>query len=194
MTQTNKSYSAIGVIEVNFLTNSIIILDEMLKTSEVRLIACEKRLGGRMVSMIVGGDTSAVNAAVESAKQMGQVVGEENIKVAVTISNPHKEIRKLMHLIQNPNAEQKLDPNQTVKPESTQEPKKDIEPKKVESKQTVEAKQVVENENASDMKLEEKLNPSTGKELESSGNKEAEIKGATDVKKTRSRRQSKPKK
>lgn len=102
----NRTYNAIGVVEVNFFANALIVLDEMLKASEVHLVACEKTLGGRMVSIIVGGDTSAVNAAIEAALLTKQVVGEKNIKVAVTISNPHIEIRKLFNLSQKPNQSQ----------------------------------------------------------------------------------------
>ncbi|MDF2612299.1 MAG: microcompartment protein [Clostridia bacterium] len=94
--------SAIGVVEVNFYTNAVMILDEMLKTSEVQLVSCEKKLGGRLVSIIVAGDNSSVTAAVESAIGLGKILGEKNIKVAVAISNPHPEIVKLLNLIKKP--------------------------------------------------------------------------------------------
>lgn len=94
-----KKFNAIGVVEINFFTNALIVLDEMLKSSDVHLVACEKKLGGRMVTIIVAGDTSSVNAAVETAIASGESVGEKNIKVAVSISNPHPEIRKLLNLI-----------------------------------------------------------------------------------------------
>ena len=61
-----KNFSAIGVVEINFFTNALIALDEMLKASDVHLVSCEKKLGGRMVTIIVGGDTSSVNAAIEA--------------------------------------------------------------------------------------------------------------------------------
>lgn len=95
-------FNAIGVVEVSFYTSAVIILDEMLKASEVTLVSCEKTLGGRLVSIIVGGDTSSVNASVEVAEQLGKVVGEKNIKVAVSILNPHPEIIKLLNLINKP--------------------------------------------------------------------------------------------
>jgi microcompartment protein CcmL/EutN len=93
---------AIGVVEVNFYTMAVVILDEMLKTSEVTLVSCEKKLGGRLVSIIVAGDISSVNTAIETAKGLGKTLGEKNIKVAVTISNPHPEIIKLLNLIKQP--------------------------------------------------------------------------------------------
>lgn len=94
-----KKFNAIGVVEINFFTNALIVLDEMLKSSDVHLVACEKKLGGRMVTIIVAGDTSSVNAAVETAIASGDKIGSDNIKVAVSISNPHSEIRKLLNLI-----------------------------------------------------------------------------------------------
>ncbi|MDF2878371.1 MAG: microcompartment protein [Clostridia bacterium] len=93
---------AIGVVEVNFYTTAVVILDEMLKSSEVTLVSCEKKLGGRLVSMIVAGDISSVNTAIETAKGLGKTLGEKNIKVAVMISNPHPEIIKLLNLIKQP--------------------------------------------------------------------------------------------
>ena len=96
-----KNFSAIGVVEINFFTNAIIALDEMLKASDVHLVSCEKKLGGRMVTIIVGGDTSSVNAAIEAVYATGGRIGEKNIKVAVAISNPHPEIKRLLNLAED---------------------------------------------------------------------------------------------
>lgn len=95
----NVKFNTIGIVEISFYTNALIALDCMLKVADVHLIACEKKLGGRMVSIIVGGDTSAVYAAIEAVREIGSQVGEKNIKVAVAIPNPHEEIKKLLHLI-----------------------------------------------------------------------------------------------
>lgn len=103
----NTDFSAIGVVEINFFTNAMVVLDEMLKSSDVHLVSSEKKLGGRMVTIIVGGDTSSVNAAIEAALAMGDRVGEENIKVAVTISNPHPEIKRLLNALDIPQKSKK---------------------------------------------------------------------------------------
>lgn len=97
----NLKLNAIGVVEVNFFTNSVVVLDEMLKASDVELVSFHTKLGGRMVHSIVSGETSAVNAAIEAAENAKSIVGEKNIKVAVTISNPHPEIIKLLNMIKN---------------------------------------------------------------------------------------------
>ena len=96
-----KNFSAIGVVEINFFTNALIALDEMLKASDVHLVSCEKKLGGRMVTIIVGGDTSSVNAAIEAVYATGGRIGEKNIKVVVAISNPHPEIKRLLNLAED---------------------------------------------------------------------------------------------
>jgi microcompartment protein CcmL/EutN len=95
----NLKINAIGVVEVSFYTNAVTVLDEMMKASDVELVSCHKKLGGRMVHSIVAGETSAVNAAVEAANKAKSIVGEDNVKVAVTISNPHPEIIKLLNMI-----------------------------------------------------------------------------------------------
>ncbi len=91
--------NAIGVVEVNYFVNSVVVVDAMTKASDVEIVSCHKKLGGRMVHSIVAGETSSVNAAIEAANATKDIIGEENVKVAVTISNPHPEIIKLLNLI-----------------------------------------------------------------------------------------------
>lgn len=90
---------AIGVVEISFFANAVVILDAMLKSSDVELADCQKKLGGKLVQVVIKGSTSAVESAMESARNAGEIVGEKNIKVAVTISNPHPEILKLLKMI-----------------------------------------------------------------------------------------------
>ena len=59
---------SIGLLEEEGLVASIEGLDAMLKTANVRLIHTEKRLGGRLVTIIVAGSVSAVSAAVEAGE------------------------------------------------------------------------------------------------------------------------------
>ena len=118
-----KNFSAIGVVEINFFTNALIALDEMLKASDVHLVSCEKKLGGRMVTIIVGGDTSSVNAAIEAVYATGGRIGEKNIKVAVAISNPHPEIKRLLNLAEDKQDNQtqniSVEPAQSVQAEDS---------------------------------------------------------------------------
>ncbi|MEM1484477.1 BMC domain-containing protein [Oscillospiraceae bacterium PP1C4] len=89
--------AAIGVVEVSFYSNALLLLDEMLKASDVQLAGYQKTLGGRMVHLIIEGDTSSVEAAIEAANRARSVIGEKNLKVAVVISNPHSEILRLIN-------------------------------------------------------------------------------------------------
>lgn len=83
---------SIGILEVSGLVAAITGLDAMVKTADVKLIHSEKRLGGRLVTLIVKGSVSAVTAAVKAgakaAEPLGQVHGQ------AVIANPHGEIMK----------------------------------------------------------------------------------------------------
>lgn len=83
---------AIALVEVQGLVASIEALDTMLKTADVRLIHTEKRLGGRLVTLIVEGKVSAVKeasaAGCQAAAALGTVYGCE------VIARPHTELVK----------------------------------------------------------------------------------------------------
>ena len=85
---------AIGLLEVQSLVAAIEGLDTMLKTSNVRLVHIERRLGGRMVSIVVAGSVSAVKAATEAGKAAAGVVGK--VKCCEVIANPHSEVTKFL--------------------------------------------------------------------------------------------------
>lgn len=87
-----KTDFSIGILEVSGLVAAITGLDAMAKAADVKLIHSEKRLGGRLVTLIVKGSVSAVTASVEAgvkaAEPLGQVHGQ------AVIANPHGEIMK----------------------------------------------------------------------------------------------------
>ncbi len=58
---------AYGFIEITGVVAAINALDIMCKTADVELASWERKLGGRLVTLIVEGDVSAVNEAVEAA-------------------------------------------------------------------------------------------------------------------------------
>lgn len=92
---------ALGFVEVSGTVAAIETLDEMVKTAEVEFVTWEKRLGGRLVTVIVAGSVSAVAAAVESG-----VVKANGITRAVAhavIPNPHPEIIKMLQISQRKN-------------------------------------------------------------------------------------------
>ena len=58
---------SIGLIEVSGVTAAIDCLDIMCKSADVEFITWERKLGGRLVTVVVEGQVSAVTAAVENA-------------------------------------------------------------------------------------------------------------------------------
>ncbi len=82
-----------GFIEIPSVTAAMEALDTMCKTAEVEFVTWERKLGGRLVTVIVQGDVSAVTQAVESAagKAMKPCVH-------AVIPNPHEETIKMVNL------------------------------------------------------------------------------------------------
>ena len=64
----------------------------MVKAADVSLIHSEKRLGGRLVTLIVKGNVSAVKAAVEAGVKAAEPLGE--LHGQAVIANPHGELMK----------------------------------------------------------------------------------------------------
>ena len=85
---------AIGLIELPNCTDAIQALDVMLKTADVKFLTWEKKLGVRLVTIIVQGEVSSVTEAVEAAKH--RAVGR--IVVSAVIANPHEETMKLVEV------------------------------------------------------------------------------------------------
>ena len=62
---------AIALLEVQAMVAAIAGLDAMVKTADVNLIHVEKRLGGRLVTVVVQGEVSAVQAAAAAGAAKG---------------------------------------------------------------------------------------------------------------------------
>ena len=86
---------AIALMEVQSLVAAIEGLDAMLKTADVRLIHIERRLGGRMVTIVIEGDVAAVTSAAEAGKAAAAQVGK--VKLCEVIARPHPEIKKFLY-------------------------------------------------------------------------------------------------
>jgi len=85
---------AIGILEVAANVAAIEALDAMLKAADVSLVTTEKALGGRLVSIVIQGTISDVKEAIEHGKVVAQRLGK--LAAAITISNPHEEVQKLV--------------------------------------------------------------------------------------------------
>lgn len=108
---------SIGLVEVSGLGNAIIMLDDMCKVADVEFVATERRLGGRLVTIVVKGELSAVKASVEAGAERAKAL--DVFKAAQVIARPHEEILPYLHL-----DEKKEEP----KPEA-EEPQKAAKPK-----------------------------------------------------------------
>ena len=84
-----KSY---GLIDIVGVVAGMDALDIVCKTAAVELATWERKMGGRLVTLVIQGDVAAVTQAVEAAC-------EHAIKKPVShgvIANPHPEIVRMV--------------------------------------------------------------------------------------------------
>ena len=86
---------AIALLEVQALVAAIAGLDAMVKAADVRLIHVEKRLGGRLVTVVVEGTVSAVEAAAAAGAAAAAKVG--NVKLCEVIACPHPDVMRFLY-------------------------------------------------------------------------------------------------
>ena len=82
------SYGALGLVEVLGSCNAVVVLDQMLKTSEVEF---RTKCGGH-ATVFLSGDVAAVKAAIDAVK--GNPPCE--IVAAAVISAPSEETSRLV--------------------------------------------------------------------------------------------------
>ena len=86
-----KSY---GFVEITGVVAAIDALDIMLKAADVNLATWERKLGGRLVTMVIEGDVAAVTAAMDAA-----VNGAIKKPVLHTvIARPHEETVRMVEM------------------------------------------------------------------------------------------------
>ncbi len=85
---------SLGFVEVSGVVAAVDALDIMCKSADVSLVSWERKLGGRLVTLIVTGDVSAVTAAVENA--CAQCI--KTPCASAIIANPHPETVRLAEL------------------------------------------------------------------------------------------------
>ena len=85
---------ALGMIETRGLVPAIEAADAMIKAAEVRLIAREF-VGGGYVTVMVRGETGAVNAAVRAGADACERVGD-GLVAAHIIARPHNELEPVL--------------------------------------------------------------------------------------------------
>jgi ethanolamine utilization protein EutM len=85
---------ALGMIETRGLVPAIEAADAMTKASEVRLIG-RQFVGGGYVTVLVRGETGAVNAAVRAGADACERVGD-GLAAAHIIARPHQEVEAIL--------------------------------------------------------------------------------------------------
>ena len=101
------AYEALAVVEIRYFANAVRILDQMVKAANVEFLSSEKYLGGRLVTMILGGSVTDAKNAVEIAKETCAEMPENPLRMALVISNPHPAIMKYILSVQKKQAEKK---------------------------------------------------------------------------------------
>jgi len=85
---------ALGMIETRGMVPAIEAADAMTKAAEVSLIAKEY-VGGGYVSVLVRGETGAVNASVRAGADACERVGD-GLVAAHIIARPHEEVEPVL--------------------------------------------------------------------------------------------------
>ena len=84
-------YGAFGIVEVLGSCNAVVVIDRMLKTSDVSFCTWNAKCGGHEV-IFMSGSVSAVTAAVDAVKQEPPC----EILFSAVISNPSEETVRLV--------------------------------------------------------------------------------------------------
>lgn len=85
--------NAYGFFEIPSTTAAIDALDIMCKTADVEFVTWEKKLGGRLVTIIIKGSVSDVTQAIETATAKAI----KKPAATVVIANPHEEIIRIVN-------------------------------------------------------------------------------------------------
>jgi microcompartment protein CcmL/EutN len=84
---------SLGFVEIPSVTAAMDALDTMCKTADVEFVTWERKLGGRLVTIIIQGEVAAVTEAVEAAAAKAM-----KPCVHAVIANPHEETMRMVHL------------------------------------------------------------------------------------------------
>ena len=84
---------SLGFFEISGVVAAVNALDLMVKAADVEFVTWEKKLGGRLVTVIIRGEISAVRAALDAAEKNGikKPVGK------AAIANPHEEVWRIVN-------------------------------------------------------------------------------------------------
>ena len=85
---------SLGFIEVSGVVAATTALDVMTKSADVQFVTWERKLGGRMVTVVITGSVSDVTEAIECAKKNAPYP----VMASNVIANPHDETVRMVKL------------------------------------------------------------------------------------------------
>ena len=86
---------SLGFFEIPSVAAAVNALDTMCKAADVSLVTWERKLGGRLVTVVVEGTVSDVKAAVDAAANICKV-NHHILAASGVIASPAEETRRLM--------------------------------------------------------------------------------------------------
>lgn len=86
--------NAYGFIEITGVVAAMDALDIMCKAADVSLATWERKLGGRLVTLVVEGEVEAVRESVEAATAQAL---KKPVSTGI-LPNPHPEIVRMVQL------------------------------------------------------------------------------------------------
>ena len=86
--------NAYGFIEIAGVVAAMDALDIMCKAANVKLATWERKLGGRLVTLVIEGEIAAVEQAIEA----GATLAIKKPAATGILPNPHSEIRRIVAL------------------------------------------------------------------------------------------------
>ena len=104
---------ALGFFEVSGVVPAIDALDIMCKSAEVEFVTWEKKLGGRLVTIIIRGEVSAVKSAIDNA--YANCIKKPAVKAV--IANPHEEIERIVQKSADRLAKSKSAQKEVIEPQ-----------------------------------------------------------------------------
>jgi len=85
---------SLGFFEIPSVAAAVNALDTMCKAADVQFVTWERKLGGRLVTIVIEGEVSAVKAAIEAARETALL----KVAAYAVIPNPHEETIKMVEL------------------------------------------------------------------------------------------------
>ena len=81
---------AIGLFEIKGNVPAVVAVDARTKAANVHFLTWEQKLGGWLVTIVIQGEVSAVQAAIDAANR----TAISKVAASAVIANPHPEVMR----------------------------------------------------------------------------------------------------